>query len=152
MDVVFLDTNALLKLFKVEKGSNWLRNFIKDKEIFVSELAFIESATTLARLYRDGTFTKTQAANIFSQIQNSRLLYRVISLGGEPETKKIVSLAFNLPIPLRIRALDAIQLAAAEMSTSLAAPSAFTFVSSDAQLIKAATARGFSVENPENYS
>jgi hypothetical protein len=28
MSLVFLDTNALLKLFVLEKGSNWLANFI----------------------------------------------------------------------------------------------------------------------------
>ncbi len=155
MDFVFLDSNALVKLYRPEKGSTWLEAFIRDKQVIISELAFFESATTLGRLYREGTYSKIEASRLYSQIWRQRASYRVIPLRSDIQRNRVVSMAFNLPTNLRLRALDGLQLAAANLAQKDAnnqqpvAP--FTFVSSDVQLLRVAQAQNLSVENPEDY-
>src|SRR5688500_5913592 len=108
MAYVFLDTSAFIKLYHLEQGSTWLKMFIMGKHIAVSELVLIESATTLGRLYRQGIYTKRRASQIYSEIYRERSKYVIAPLGSVLQRNKVVSLAFNLPIHLRLRALDGI--------------------------------------------
>ncbi len=151
MAYVFLDTNAFIKLYLNEKGSEWLRTFVLDKNSVLSELTFAETATTLGRLYRQGAYTRMEAVVRYNQIYQERFKFEIIRL----ETKQIyrvASLAFNLPANSRLRALDAIQLTAANArADSQNPPVPLTFVSSDLQLLNVAQTIGFSVENPENH-
>lgn len=155
MEYVFLDTNAFLKLYHAEKGTTWLKTFVVNKQAIISELTFAESATTLARLYRQGIYTKRQASFLYHQIRNDRFSYTIIPLDFNIQLKQIVTLAFNLPANLRIRSLDAIQLTAAKIAQEQARNQtnfgSFTFVSSDVQLLRVAQAQSFLVENPEDY-
>lgn len=57
MAIVYLDTSAFLKLYIPERGSSWLQNFTLNKEIVISQLVMFESSNSLARRYREGTFT-----------------------------------------------------------------------------------------------
>ena len=63
-------------------------------------------------------------------------------------------MAFSLPSNLRLRALDAIQLAAAniirEAANSQSPPEPFTFISSDKQLLQVAQSQGLATQNPED--
>ena len=67
----------------------------------------------------------------------------------------MIDAIFNLPISLRIRALDSIHLEAAsvtfEATNSLTPPEPFLFVSSDRQLLQVAQGQGFTAENPEDH-
>lgn len=155
MDVVFLDTNALIKLYVPEKGSSWLKLFTSSRQIVISELALFEAATVLRRLHLDGTYTKIAASDLLAQINRDAPNFDMISLGGKSQRDLLEDIAFNLPAGLRVRALDGIQLVAAGIAlaaaNTLPPPITFTFVSSDAQLLRVALARGFVVENPETY-
>ncbi len=155
MDYIFLDTNAFMKLYLNEKGSNWLRTFVVGKQIFVSQLVLIESATTLGRLYREGRYTRNQADSLYAQIFQERLKYGLIPIGSARQIERVAFLAFNLPTTLRLRALDGLHLVAAEIVQTKAKkenpPAAFTFLSSDQQLLKVAQTQGFLIENPEDY-
>ncbi len=156
MDYVFLDSNALIKLYRTEKGAIWLKNYILGKQMVISELAFTESATTFARHFRNGLYTQQQAENLYDQIYQDRANFQIVSYGHDQRLERIVYLAFNIsPINIRIRALDAIQLAAAEVAHADAfnetPPASFVFVTSDTKFIDAARAAGFVVENPEKY-
>ncbi len=155
MEYAFLDTNALLKLYHTEKGSTWVKTFVIGKQVIISELTFAESATTLSRLYRDGIYTKRQAARLYFEIESNRSNYTVIPLELVLQLNQVVILAFNLPTGLRIRSLDALQLIAAKKAQSeviaLDPLANFSFVSSDAQLLKVAQAQSFVTENPEDY-
>ncbi len=107
---------------------------------------------TLSRLYRDNIYTKRQAAFKYAEIRRDRSKYEVVLLGEAQQMKKAISLAFNLPVPLRIRTLDAIHLAAARITSNAAiSASSFVFLSADLRLLNAAQSQGFIVENPENY-
>lgn len=155
MDYLFLDTSAFLKLYLNEAGSNWLKAFVIGKKVGVSQLVFVEVATTLGRLYREGVYTQTQVQQIYAQVRSDRYLYEVEPLGTKLQTKRVADLAFNLPVNLRIRALDGLHIAAAQTAQNRARrqrpPASFTFVSSDLQLLRVAQAQQFPVENPEDY-
>lgn len=155
MHKVFLDTNALIKLFVPEVGSSWLTNYVADKEIIISELALIESATVLRRRFQEGFFTRPQASILYVQIRRKTTQCTVIPINSKLHRNRLTSLAFNLPANFRIRALDAIHLAAAsveEKEASNKTPAdVFTFVSSDLQLLRAVQALGIAIENPESH-
>jgi predicted nucleic acid-binding protein len=155
MEHLFLDTNSLLKLYLMEKGSNWLRNFIIGKQIVIAELTLFESLAVARRLFLEGKLTFAEANDLFNQIYADRLIYKVIPMAGDAELRKLSGFTFSLPGNLRLRALDSLQLIAAEIArdtaNSLNPPEALIFVSSDVQLLRVAQARGFVTDNPENY-
>jgi uncharacterized protein len=155
MALVFLDTSALVKLYLPEIGATWLRNFVTNKDIVISELALFESATMLRRRYVEGEFTKDASLDLLAQIVKDSLTYKIVSIGNQSHLTKLTDLAFDLPQTLRLRALDAIHLLAAlvalQAANNLAVPETFTFVSSDAQLLKVAQWQDFATENPEDY-
>jgi predicted nucleic acid-binding protein len=155
MAFLFLDTNAFLKLFLNETGSTWIRNFIINNHVIVSELTWAEATNTLTRLYRDGVFSQRDASNILTNIDAQIRQFVVIPLEITNQLNSLTSLGFNIPANLRLRTLDAFQLIAAEIANAAVntpnSPATFIFVSSDRQLLQVAQARGFTVENPENY-
>jgi predicted nucleic acid-binding protein len=155
MALIFLDTNALLKLYLSEVGSTWLENYIAPHSVVISELALFESATVLRRKSVEGNLTRNQVIDLFGQIRLDSHNYQIIALGGTNQMDRLANLVFNLPTNLRVRALDSLHLTAAtiafEAASSLNPPEPFVFISSDRQLLQVAQAQGFSVENPEAY-
>lgn len=155
MSLLFLDTSALLKLYLPETGSSWLSSYIPGHNIVISELALYESATVLRRRYLEGTLTLLQASTLHVRLQRDSLAYITIPLGTDKQLERIVNFAFKLAAPLRLRALDAIQLAAAEIATELIQTQTpleqFIFISSDRQLLQVAQAQNYLTENPEDH-
>ncbi len=155
MDIAFLDTNALMKLYIPEPGSIWLSTFVSNRQIIISELALIEISTVLRRLYSQGLYTRSATINLINHIEGDSITFEIIEFGGDLFRDRLTNLIFRLGIGIRIRALDAIHLTCAAIALadfSIANPiSGFTFVSSDRQLLQAALSEGFTVENPENY-
>lgn len=155
MSVVFLDTNALVKLYRVETGSTWLRNFVSGQQIVISELALFEIISTVRRLYIESLITRLDAKALAARMSRRIFSHAVIPVGGNDYLELLTKITFSLPDSYRIRTLDSIQLTAAELAlddvTKADPTESFTFVSSDIPLLRAAQARGFSVENPENH-
>ena len=155
MSMIFLDSNALLKLYLPEIGANWFRAFVVGQQVVISELALFECATVLRRLYTEGRYSKDETSDLFAQIIQDSTGYQVIPIGGEPQLNRLLLLILNLPMTLRIRTLDSIQLAAAavalEAANSVVPPEPFVFVSSDRQLLQVAQFQGFATENPETH-
>jgi predicted nucleic acid-binding protein len=155
MEFAFLDTNSLIKLYIQEIGSSWLGNFIIGKQVVISELTIVESLSVVRRQHIEGKFTQIQASDLFTRIYTDRLKYIVIPVGGDVQITRLSNIVWKLSNTLRLRALDSLQLIAAEsareMANSLNPPEALTFVSSDVQLLRVAQARGFVTDNPENY-
>jgi predicted nucleic acid-binding protein len=154
---IFLDTNALIKLYILEeKGSTWLKSFIVGKTVCISELALYESATTLARKFLAGKYTRDEVATIFTKLTRDILQYDVVSLSSDEQKERVFEIAKTFTSGATIRTLDVIQLAAAytqlEVANNETPPQSFTFVTADKGLIGLAQARNFVVENPENYS
>ncbi len=155
MSLLFLDTNALLKLYLPEIGSNWVRNAIVGNQVSISELVLYESATVLRRRYLEGSLSLPQAQLLYTQIELNSQAYDIVELRSERQLERVVAISFSLAPTLRIRALDSMQLAAAEVAEEAAnrliPPEPFVFVSSDAQLLRVAQAQGFVTENPEDH-
>jgi predicted nucleic acid-binding protein len=155
MDFVFLDTNALIKLYLPERGATWLRNYIQTKRTIVSELSLFEVITVLRRLELEGRFTRTEVIAYQAQIERNATQYEIISIGTKPQRDRLRNITYNLTSNLRLRALDGIQVVAAQIAlndvNNLLSPNTFTFVTSDRQLFQVAQHMGFRAENPENY-
>ncbi len=158
MDYLYFDTNALIKLYRIEKGSNWLRNFIIGKGIVVSELVLFESATVVGRYYRSGAYTLKEAVDLYDTIQRDVTGYNVIPLQNARLRAEIEAVSFPPNLvkgSAFVRALDAIHVASAQnirKRLTLQDPGAnLVVVSSDGQLLKVAQVNGLVVENPEDY-
>jgi uncharacterized protein len=155
MDKLFLDSSAFIKLYVPEKGSAWLSRFINGKEIIVSQLILFECIGALGRLYRESTFSKPDAIALYRQIERDSLNYLVVPLGRQEQIDQVLDTTFGLATNLRLRTLDAIHLATAQITEEankrLTPPTLFTFISADRQLLQVAQTLGLSVENPENY-
>lgn len=155
IELVYLDTSACMKLYLNEIGSSWLQSYILGKQVCLSQLVVVEIATTLGRQYREGKFTKRQAGFKYAQIIKAIGGYTIYALGDDKELKRAAGFAFNLPVTMRIRALDAIHLAAAlaakQDADNLTPPVNFTFVSADRQLLAVAAGLGMATENPESH-
>ncbi len=155
MAIAFLDSNAFFKLYRAEVGSNWLKSFVANTRIVMSQLALVEVATILGRLYREGIYTKAGAINLYEQIYRERRSYKIYPLGSNEQVLGVSSIVFSLPINIGIRALDGIHLSVAKIvqtEANLQRPlTPFSFVTADKNLVKAARAAGFGVENPNDY-
>lgn len=156
MDYIFLDSNALVKLYITERGSSWLTNFIVGKQIYFSELAIFENVTTFVRRYLAGDFDRSQARTLLARLtQDCNTTYKVVMLDGKLQANDVFAVAEQWPTTSRIRTLDTIQIAAAKTILEIAnlqqPPASFKLVSSDTQLLRVAQVQGLIVENPENY-
>jgi len=155
VSLLFLDTSALMKLYLPELGTSWIRNFVIGQSPILSELALYESATILRRHHLDGDLTLTQAALLYARIRRESQSFGIILLRTESQLDRVVATSFSLPAGLRLRALDSIHLAAAQIASEqanrLVPPEPFVFVSSDRQLLQVAQFQGFATENPETH-
>jgi predicted nucleic acid-binding protein len=155
MSLAFLDTSALMKLYIAEIGSNWLKTFVQQNRVGISELTFYEAATVLRRRTLEGTITDLQALAIYATLQNDSTNYDVLELRANDQLRRVLGLAFNPLGNLRLRALDAIQIAAAQIMSETVSqmnpPIPFVFVSADAQLLRVAQHLGLATDNPENH-
>lgn len=139
----------------MRKAQFGLKLLSSGKDKVISELALFESASTLARLYHVGTYTRPEASKLYSDIYKDRLNYKVVPLGSRQQLSRVASTAFNLPAGLRLRTLDAIHLAVAKITqaelSASTPPQPLIFISADAQLLRVAQTLGFAIENPEDY-
>jgi predicted nucleic acid-binding protein len=155
MDLAFLDTSALAKLYITEIGDTWLQSFVVGKEITVSQLALFEAITVIRRRHLEGEFTQEEAEDLVAKILVDSTSFRIIPLGGTDQLDKLAEEAFKLPSIFRLRALDGLQMVAAlivrEAASAVTPADSVVFVSSDAQLLRIMQHLGFSTENPEDH-
>lgn len=74
---------------------------------------------------------------------------------SDNQLERVVNIAFGLGGDLRIRALDAIHLIAAQVTSEVAnaavPPQPFILISGDRNLLQVALMQGFTIENPEDH-
>jgi hypothetical protein len=100
MGFVFLDTSAFIKLYLIEKGSTWIRNFITNNQVIISELTLAESTNTLIRLFRDGILSGTDISNILATINIHNAKYVNIPLEIKNQLGMLaLSNEFEIPCP-----------------------------------------------------
>ncbi len=149
MSALFVDTSALAKRYVNEVGSAWVKTVTPPASgnvVIISNVTTVELSSLLARRVREGTLTRRIAVrlrNIFLwQVERE---YVVVAFDNDVQGR-----ARTLVDRHPLRALDAIQLAAAQrVEAMFGAPILFT--SSDRNLLAAANAEGFTTDNPLSH-
>ena len=155
MSILFLDTSVALKLYLREVGSSWLQTRIQGNQIAVSELVFYEFATVLRRRWLEGSLIITEVVSLYERVVYDSQNWDVLRLAVDHQLDRLIDITRHVPASYRVRALDGIHLAAAEIAqeaaNGLTPPEPFVFVSADKQLLQVAQVRSFAVENPEDH-
>ena len=146
MSALFVDTSALAKRYLGEVGSAWARSVTAPAAghvVIIASVTVVEMFSLLARRGREGTLA---AANI-TLLGNAFLLhaereYLVVPLDG-----RVLAQARTLVARFPLRTLDAIQLASAQTAGAILGES-ITFISSDRNLLAAASAEGLLTGDP----
>jgi uncharacterized protein len=142
----FLDTSALAKRYINETGSNWIRNLVNPSSgniLTICDLTPIELFSLIERRLREKRLDSVTAATLqtgFLKHYQNEYLSVILE-------QPILIQARNLVTKYPLRPPDAIQLACAlEATNSLGVP--ITFLCADNDLLSAAVAEGFAVDNP----
>lgn len=138
----FVDSSALVKCYFVEDGSKWMSTLLAaDAILFISSLTRIEVTSAIAR--------RAPASEVSMMLDQFDLdaaeLFNTVSL-----TDDLVEPAVRLVREYRLRAADALQLAAALVVADEMAE--LVFISADDTLNAAAEAEELTVENPNAHA
>jgi len=142
----FVDTSTLAKRYVNEVGSNWVRGWMHPSAghvVVISALATVELVSLLTRRVQDGSLSASAEPTLTSTFQlHIEKEYLPVLLDWP-----VLTSAQRLIPRHMLRALDAIPLASALEAVSTLGE-AMTFVCADNRLLAAATAEGFSTDNP----
>ncbi len=146
MSTFFVDTSAVAKRYLAEIGSAWVISWIEPPAgnvAVVAELTTVEMFTLIARRQREGTLSQPSA----TILQNDFLVHIETEYLTVPLDRSVLGLARTLTGKYPLRTLDALQLASALRATAIL-NEPMTFVSADRNLLNAALAEGFNVDDP----
>ncbi len=153
MTTDFWDTSALAKLYLNEIGSEWAASRAAEDDVAVSQLAHVEMASLLARRRAAGDFDSETQRHIYARYLNDLRKFEVIPF-NDSLASRAAALVLSGTFGTRVRSLDAVQLATAELwfeSSVAHTLDVGAFVVADGALGTAAAALGLPVENPEEY-
>jgi uncharacterized protein len=146
----FLDSSALVKLYHAEAGTPAIERIVNapDNVVRISRLSVAELTSAFAIKVRTQAINRDDADIFLRQFRGDVASGKleVFSI-GESEFAMTELLVERYAFDLRLRALDALQLAVAlELRTQKLADQ---FVAADTILCEVARLEGFSVINPE---
>jgi uncharacterized protein len=145
----YIDTSGLAKYYIAEQGTGWMRMLIRPSAlpvVIICDATLVEMFSLLDRRRKNGSLTPAMIMAVqasFLQHVTSRYLV-------EPIDTAIFIQARLLVMKHGLRTLDAIQLSAA-VSAATTLGEKLTFISADINLLTAAQAEGFVIENPNNH-
>jgi predicted nucleic acid-binding protein len=145
----FVDSSALVKRYVRETGTARVRGITRRRsstDIYIALITAVEVTAAIAR-HRGGKLLAAQASSLLSRFR-THLTARYLP---SQITPAMISDAMTLASRHRLRAYDAVQLAAAldvYRDWSANRLGAFVFVSADKELNAAATAEGLTVDDP----
>lgn len=146
MSVYFVDTSVIAKRYLQEVGSRWVRALLRPAghhTVILAETASVEFSSLINRLIRTQKLTAAEGARFRRRFTtHARKQYSVIELDTP-----ILARARRITIRHPLRALDSIQLACA-IQARQDTGAVITFLSADADLLAAAAAESFAVDNP----
>jgi predicted nucleic acid-binding protein len=148
----FLDTSGLVKRYVAEVGSAWVTSIMAlaaGNALYLARLTGVEVVSAIARRAAGGSLAPEHAATALTRFRAEfDTRFQVIAV-----TAALIKRAMALAEHHKIRAYDAVQLAAAwqaQRRCHLLAQD-FTVVSSDLELNAAALAEGLLVEDPNSH-
>lgn len=146
---VFLDTNAVVKLYHQEAGTDNLTNFLAlhqaDLIITVSDLTRIELHSTFLKRVRMKQIDLTDAYQVLAAFDHDTQMFNIWEVDSDVK-ENATALLKNIAHQKSLRTLDAIQLSTAIVSHQII-PIDY-FATSDKKLLKVAKDY-FPVFNPE---
>ncbi len=149
MTTYYVDTSALAKRYINETGSAWVLSWVEPSAgniIVVCDITPVEVFSLLQKRLRQG---QLGAANVVI-LQNYFLAHAEQEYLAVPLDDKILAHARSLVTKYKLRTLDAIQLASA-LDAAASLGEAITFVAADVDLLAAASAEGFAVDDPNAH-
>jgi predicted nucleic acid-binding protein len=146
---IFLDTNAVVKLYHQEAGTDNLTNFLTihqgDLIITISDLTKIELHSTFLKRARMKQIDLKTVYQFFGSFDNDARMFNVVEVNHEIK-KFAISLLNSVAYKRSLRTLDAIQLSTAVVSHQTI-PVDY-FVTADKKLLRVANDY-FPAFNPE---
>ena len=153
MAAFYCDSSALVKCYRQERGTAWMRQLtapVSDSVIYVAQIAGVEVVAAITRQQRGGALTEQEADAAIRAFRYDFLhLYYRVAL-----SERVLSDAMGMAEKHGLRGYDAVQLAAAlhvQGRRSTVGFDPLTFVSADDELNTAATHEGFATENPNQH-
>lgn len=148
MPVFYLDTAALLKRYRTEKGTEVVDALFSDRredDVFVtSQLTTLEVESVAARSLKAGLLNQRAHGALLALFAQD-LAQSVVIM---PVSTSLVVEAAEAVRHNALRAGDAIHIASA-LRVRQAAPAEVVFVTSDKELLAAGAAEGFETLDPE---
>ncbi len=146
MSIQYWDTSALIKRYRIEKGSPKVNDLFAEIESgeskgIISYLGVLESLSAITR-------RKGEIKGDYRKVIKAMLTEIMDKFTIVPIDNYIMELAMKLVIKYNLRSLDSIHLAAA-LIISQYVEKEMVFISSDTELLKAAKKEGFEIINPE---
>jgi predicted nucleic acid-binding protein len=149
LSAFFVDTSAVAKRYISEAGTAWVLSWILPSSrnvIIIAEIASVEIVSLLTRRQNEGTID----TEISTLIQGNFLLHVEEEYLIVPIESAMLVDARELIRKYKLRILDSIQLVSAIRAKALLSEP-ITFVSADKNLLAAAAAEGFAVDNPNDH-
>lgn len=155
MSAYFLDSSALVKCYRTEAGSAWVRTLLEpgaSHTITICEITLAEVAAALAAAHRApggiSRIERDEAVKLFLAHCNTQ--YALLGI-----VRSTIRLAVTLTQSYRLRGCDAIQLATAlsanrDLRTAGVPP--MVFVAADEDLLAAARGEGLATADPRCYA
>lgn len=139
MTVFYVETSALVKRYRREAGTSLVDELLSDPlpadRFYTSFLSVLELTSAITRLMKGGELQQKAADEILSRFrQDLRQLVRVWPLDND-----IAASAVSMVLEHRLRSADAIHLATATAIFSVISGPESVLVSSDRELLNAAS-------------
>ena len=148
----YFDSSALVKRYLGETGTSWVQTWCADpfQIVAVAEIGLVEMAAAFAGKLRGGFVTPEQYDRACIDLErDAEDEYVLVAV-----QRTVVDEAIELTARRRLRGCDAVHLACAlRLNRALQSHSVpqLVFISSDKDLLAAASAEGLAVDNPNDH-
>jgi predicted nucleic acid-binding protein len=153
MALAYLDTSALAKRYLPEVGSAWVARLCRQEPVATSLVAIPELASALARRTRQAALTTQQRDALFQAFVRDARAFTMVE-PNQAIAQQAAILLLTAPLPVRLRTLDALHVASAQLAFARAhrrGVATGSFITADRALLDAASWAGLPTLNPEDY-
>lgn len=153
MALYFLDSSAIIKRYVAESGHAWIVDLCdpaQGHDLHIAQVALVEVVAAVCRKTREAAITSVERDSLIDDFRRDTTTTYAV----RPVTTAIYTHAGDLCRTYRLRAYDAVQLAAVlalEDEARTNGVPALTFVCADTDLLGYASAEGLNIENPNAY-
>jgi predicted nucleic acid-binding protein len=147
---LFLDSNAVVKYYVMEPGSDWVQNLVNANEniCLLCAISMVEVASALAQLQRSSHLGKQRLRRIYT---NFREDIRQGQFFTHAIDTKTLDLAAEIALRYPLKGFDATQVASAILAAEILDTDVI-FISGDKQALHAALSEGLAIDNPFDHA